>query len=185
LHELADELRLLPRDRGHQAAHDLSELELRLLAAVDEAEDADDQGEQRDEGEEDLVGDRAREERAVVVEERAEDPACGYEDAASPFGAAGAGASAFGASPFAGVASFVLPSALVSAFVSAFASGFASPPSFGLARLSVLYQPPPLNTIAGVAISLRGRLPQLGHVSSVASVYDWTCENVCPQWSQW
>jgi hypothetical protein len=151
------------------------------LGAVDEAEDADDQGEQRDEGEEDLVGDRAREERAVVVEERAEDTACGYEDAASPFGAAGAGVSAFGAATFAGVASFVVLSALVSAF----GSGFVSPPSFGLARLSVLYQPPPLNTIAGVAISLRGRLPQLGHFSSVASVYDWTCEKVCPQWSQW
>jgi hypothetical protein len=24
----------------------------------------------------------------------------------------------------------------------------------------------------------RGRLPQLGHLSSVASVYDWTAENV-------
>jgi 2-phosphosulfolactate phosphatase len=32
--------------------------------------------------------------------------------------------------------------------------------------------------IAGIAISLRGRLPQLGHFSSVASVYDWTAEKV-------
>src|SRR4029078_4238256 len=34
--------------------------------------------------------------------------------------------------------------------------GLLSPPSFCAGRLSVLYQPPPLNTIAGIAMSLRG-----------------------------
>ena len=36
-------------------------------------------------------------------------------------------------------------------------------------------------TIAGFVITLRGRLPQLGHCSSVSSVYDCTCENTWPQ----
>ena len=55
------------------------------MGSVDEAKDPDDEGEQRDEGEEDLVGDRAREERAVIGEEPADDPARRYEDAASAF----------------------------------------------------------------------------------------------------
>src|SRR5438105_1369950 len=99
LDELADEPGLLARGRGQQAANDGHELGLRALGAIDEAEDADDQGQQRDEREEDLVGDRAGEERTVVGEERADHAACRYEDAALPFGA---GASGFGLSVFAG-----------------------------------------------------------------------------------
>src|SRR4029077_19761955 len=193
LHELPDEPRLLPGGRGQQAAYDLGELELGLLRAVQEAEDADDEREQRDQREEDLVRDGAGEKQAVVGEEGTEDPARGQEDAVSPFGATGAGASLFGVSVFAGAAGFVFPSvfpsvlasALPSVLLSEAASDFGSALSFCWGRLSVLYQPPPLKTIAGVAISFRGRLPQLGHLSSVASVYDWTAENVWPQWSQW
>src|SRR5207248_10322388 len=167
--ELADQPGLLTGGGRQQSANDGHELRLCALGAIDEAEDADDQGQERDEREEDLVGDRAGEERPVVGEERADHVACRYEDAALPFGA-GAGMSDFGVSPFAGesledaaslfpsaglpwaalpspaLASPVLPSA-----------GFASPPSFCAGRISVLYQPPPLNTIAGVAMSLRGR----------------------------
>jgi hypothetical protein len=191
LHELADELRLLTRGRRQQAADDPGELQFGLLGAVDEAEDADDQREQRDEREEDLIGDRAREERAVVGEESPDDPPRDRQDAASAFDeppllvppagfASVAGfASTAGFDPAAGFrgASFC------GSFDASF--GLLSALSFCAGRLSVLYQPPPLNTIAGVAISLRGRLPQLGHFSSVASVYDWTAENVWPQWSQW
>src|SRR5438034_465366 len=132
-----------------------------------DAEAADDQGQQGDEGEEDLVGDRAGEERAVVCEERADHTACRYEDAALPFGVGAAGASAVGRSVFAGVPSFdgapllrsaVLPSAVLPSAVlpspAVPSAAFVSPPSFCAGRLSVLYQPAPLNTIAGVAISL-------------------------------
>ena len=53
-----------------------------------------------------------------------------------------------------------------------------------LPRESVLYQPEPLNTMAGGTMSLRGRFPQLGQVSSGSSLNDWTAENAWPQWSQ-
>jgi hypothetical protein len=39
-----------------------------------------------------------------------------------------------------------------------------------------LYQPDPLKTIAGEVISLRGRLPQLGHFSTGPSLYERTAE---------
>jgi hypothetical protein len=151
---------------------------LGALLAVHEPEDADDQREEGDEREEDLVRDRAGEERPIVVEERREDPARGYDDVLSPFGAAAAGASDFAVSVFAGFAAFAGSLDASPVVEGASFACDASPASLDFGRLSVLYQPPPLKTIAGVAISLRGRLPQLGHFSSVASVYDWTCENV-------
>jgi hypothetical protein len=46
-----------------------------------------------------------------------------------------------------------------------------------------LYQPEPLKTIADEVMSLRGRLPQLGHASIGLSLKDWTAENAWPQWS--
>lgn len=52
------------------------------------------------------------------------------------------------------------------------------------ARLSVLYQPDPLNTIADGVIRRRGRFPHVGHRSTGGSLYDRTTENACPQWSQ-
>jgi hypothetical protein len=186
LHELPDELRFLTRGRRQEATHDPRELELGLLGAVDEAEDADDEREQRDEREEDLIGDRAREERAVVGEESPDDPPRDRQDAASAFDAPPllvppAGFASLGcfvsAAGFASVAAFD-PAAGFSAVSFDASPALLSPPSFCAGRLSVLYQPPPLNTIAGIAISVRGRLPQLGHFSSVASVYDWTAEKV-------
>ena len=51
-------------------------------------------------------------------------------------------------------------------------------------RLSVLYQPEPLKTIAGIDMRRRGFLPQFGHFSSASSLNDWTAEKTWPQWSQ-
>jgi hypothetical protein len=186
LHELPDELRFLARGRRQQAGDDPRELELGLLGAVDEAEDADDQREQRDEREEDLVGDRAREERAVVGDESPDDPPRDRQDAASAFDAPPLLVPPAGFASVAGLASAAgfdpvsafEPAAGLSADSFDASLDLLSPPSFCAGRLSVLYQPPPLNTIAGVAMSLRGRFPQLGHRSSVASVYDWTAEKV-------
>jgi hypothetical protein len=60
-----------------------------------------------------------------------------------------------------------------------------SPLSLGAApRESVLYHPDPLNTIAGVVISLRGRSPQLGHFSTGPSLYERTAEKEWPHASQ-
>lgn len=92
---------------------------------------------------------------------------------------------------------------MVGDFVSDFVSGFASDlvsdlvsdfaPSFapgdavseaGFARESVLYQPEPLNTMAGGAMSLRGCFPQFGHVASASSLYDCSAEKAWPQCSQ-
>jgi hypothetical protein len=77
-------------------------------------------------------------------------------------------------------------SLFVSLFVSVFVSVLAgSPASLGaFPRESVLYQPEPLNTIAGVVISLRGRLPQFGHFSMGPSLNDWTAEKRWPHLSQ-
>jgi hypothetical protein len=179
LDELADEPGLLTGRGRQDGPDDLAELALGAVLAVDEAEDTDDEREERDEREEDLVGDRAGEERSIVGEEPARDLSRRYEDVVSAFddplfaSAAGFASAAFASAAF-GLASLGLPSAFASG-----AESFAA--SFCTGRLSVLYQPPPLNTMAGVAISLRGRLPQLGHFSSVSSVYDWTAENTCPQ----
>jgi hypothetical protein len=52
---------------------------------------------------------------------------------------------------------------------------------FSPGRLSVLYQPEPLKTIAGVEMRRRGFFPQLGHFSSASSLNDWTAENTWPQ----
>lgn len=51
-------------------------------------------------------------------------------------------------------------------------------------RLSLMYQPDPLNTIAGFERSRRGGLPQLGHAVSASSLKDWTALKAWPQWSQ-
>jgi len=51
-------------------------------------------------------------------------------------------------------------------------------------RLSVLYQPEPLKTIAGSAISRRGRSPQTGQCSTGGSSNERTTLNAWPQWSQ-
>lgn len=71
-------------------------------------------------------------------------------------------------------------------FVSVFVSEAEDPllSLFGLVRLSVLYQPEPLNTIAGAVKSFRGGFPQFGHAATGASVNDWTAENAWPQASQ-
>lgn len=71
-------------------------------------------------------------------------------------------------------------------FVSGFVSEVDDPllSLFGLVRLSVLYQPAPLKTIAGAVISLLGGFPQFGHVSIGDSLNVWTAENAWPQASQ-
>ena len=58
---------LLRGGRGVDVAKDLDEIALRPILAIHECEDADEQREKRDEGEEDLVCDRAGEEWAIVV----------------------------------------------------------------------------------------------------------------------
>ena len=64
---------LLLGGRGVNVAKDLDEILLGALGPVDEGEDADEQREKRDQREEDLVRDRAREERAIVVREALDD----------------------------------------------------------------------------------------------------------------
>ena len=81
LHELARDARLLRGGRGVDLAEDLDELALRAIRSVDEAEHADDEREQRNEPEEDLVGERAGEERAFVGDKPSDDPAAARERA--------------------------------------------------------------------------------------------------------
>jgi hypothetical protein len=198
LDELADELGLLRGRRRVQVADQLPELLLRELRSKSESEDADDEGKERDRGEEQLEGDRAREERAFVVPERPGDGArvadecpdrC--QDAASLFGDGLSGAfdsdlSAFLSplvSPFVSVFVSPLESPFVSVLLSPFFSALADPSDepFSAGRLSVLYQPEPLKTIAGIDRRRRGFFPQLGHFSSDSSLNDWTAENTWPQ----
>jgi len=68
--ELARDADLLSARRWVDAPQELDELALRPIGTVDEGEDTDDQGEQRDEREEELIGDAAREERALIGRER-------------------------------------------------------------------------------------------------------------------
>jgi hypothetical protein len=189
--ELARDARLLRRRGGIEVAQKLDQLLLRAVRPIDESDDTDEQREQRDQREEQLVCDRAREERAFVIPERGRDGArvadegpdpC--QDAASLFGDGLSGAFD---SDFFSVFASVLVSPFVSALVSDFVSLFLSPlvpPSsepFWAGRLSVLYQPDPLKTIAGVDNKRRGFLPQFGHFSSGSSLYDCTAENTWPQ----
>jgi hypothetical protein len=165
---------------------------LRPLRSEHESEETHDQRQQRDQGEEQLVGDRAGEERTLVGGERGDDGARvaddgpgGYQDAASLFGDGFSGAfvSVF-LSLFVSLLVSLLLSLLVSVFVSLFLSALLPPPSsdpFWAGRLSVLYQPEPLKTIAGVEIRRRGFLPQFGHFSIGSSLYDCTAENTWPQ----
>jgi len=185
--ELPRDARLLRRRGGIDIAYELDELLLRSLRTVDESEDPDDECEQRDEREEQLVGDRAREERAFVGGEGVGDGASvadegpeERQDAASLFGAGFSGAfvSAF-LSVFGSLFVSLFVSPLVSLFLSALAPVSSDP--FWAGRLSVLYQPEPLKTIAGVEMRRRGFLPQFGHFSSAASLNDWTAENTWPQ----
>jgi len=82
LHELTRDSRLLRGSRWVDLANDPDDLTLRLIRPVDECEHADDEREQRDEPEEDLVGDGAREERTIVGEEAFQNGA-GARDEAS------------------------------------------------------------------------------------------------------
>jgi hypothetical protein len=189
--ELPRDPRLLRRRRRIDVADQLDELLLRALRAIDEPEDADDESQERDGREEDLEGDCASEEGALVIKKGGGDGAgvadewperC--QDAASLFGA---GLSAAFVSDFFSVFASPLASPLVSLLASDFVSLFLSevelPESelFSAGRLSVLYQPDPLKTIAGVEMRRRGFLPQLGHFSSASSLNDWTAENTWPQ----
>src|SRR5439155_6142949 len=70
LDEVPRDARLLSGGRWVKVPQELHELALRTVGAVDEAEDADDEGEDRNEREEQLVRDAAGEERAAIVEER-------------------------------------------------------------------------------------------------------------------
>jgi hypothetical protein len=191
LDELAHDARLARCRRRIDIANELRQLLLRQLGSVDEAEDADGESGQRDQCEEDLEGDPSGEERALVGSEGGGDGAgvAGErldrdQDAASLFGAGFSDAfvsdflSLF-VSPFVSV----LVSPLASDFVSLFLSALTAPSAelLSAGRLSVLYQPDPLNTIAGAEMRRRGRLPQLGHFSSASSLNDWTAENTCPQ----
>ena len=188
--ELARDARLLRRCGWIEVAEKLDQLLLRAVRPVDESDDTDEQCEQRDQRKEELVRDRAREERAFVIPERGRDGArvaderpdpC--QDAASLFGDGLSGAfdSDF-FSVFVSLFASPLVSLLASDFVSLFLSAVELLASdFSAGRLSVLYQPEPLKTIAGVDISLRGFFPQLGHFSSGSSLYDCTAENTWPQ----
>ena len=66
---------LLRGGRGVDVANDLDQIALGAICTVDERQDADEEREKRDEREEDLVRDRAREERAVVLSEALDDRA--------------------------------------------------------------------------------------------------------------
>jgi hypothetical protein len=189
---LAHDARLLRRRRRIDAAQERTQLLLRALRSGRESEDADDQRDERDRREEKLERDGAGEEYALVIPEGRCDGArvadeCPErpQDAASLLGVGLSGA--FVSDFFSAFESAALLSLFVSVLVSDFASLFlslvelvASDP-FSAGRLSVLYQPEPLKTIAGVEIKRRGFLPQLGHFSSASSLYDWTAENTWPQ----
>src|SRR5262249_27366992 len=73
LDQVADDAQLLLRRRRIDLADELRQAAGRALVAEDEAEDTHHQREERDESEEDLVGERAREERTVIFDERARD----------------------------------------------------------------------------------------------------------------
>ncbi len=87
-------------------------------------------------------------------------------------------------SAFAGVALLSLSLSLAASddppvpLVASFAPSFADAEDD---RLSVLYHPDPLKTIAGVVMSRRGRFPQFGHAASFSSANDWTELKTCPQ----
>src|SRR5438477_1596366 len=66
LHQLASDPRFLRRRRWIHLAEELNEIALGAIRSVDKCEDADEEREQRDEREEDLVGNSAGEERAIV-----------------------------------------------------------------------------------------------------------------------
>jgi hypothetical protein len=172
----------------------LRQLLLRPLRPEDESEDADDERQDRDDREEQLEGDAAREERAFVVRERRGDgPSVAdqcpdqRQDEASLFcdGFSGAFVSDLSdlLSPFVSVLVSLLVSPLVSALASPFLSALAVPSDelLSAGRLSVLYQPEPLKTIAGIERRRRGFFPQLGHFSSASSLNDWTAEKTWPQ----
>jgi hypothetical protein len=72
---------LLRGGRGVNVAKDRDEIALRPIRAIDEGEDTDEQGEKRDEPEEDLIGDRAGEEGAIVVREALDDRAAARNSA--------------------------------------------------------------------------------------------------------
>jgi hypothetical protein len=187
LDERARDALLLRRGRRVDVADERAQLLLRALGPVDESEQADDQREQRDGREEQLERDGAREERTFVRRERGGDGSAVTEerpdrcqDAASLFGA---GLSGDFVSVF--LSAFVsdLDSVFVSLLASPFLSAAAAPSSdaFDAGRLSVLYHPDPLNTIAGVDRRRRGCFPQLGHFWSASSLNDCTAENTWPQ----
>jgi hypothetical protein len=155
--------RLLGGGRGIDIAKDLDEIVLGSVRTVREGQDADKQREERDEGKEDLVRDGAGEKRAIVCREAHDDGSAarkgaGYDDA-SLFGELFSAGFAF----VSGLASDLV-SDLLSDFVSDLVSDFVS--LFSAGRLSVLYQPEPLNTTAVGEIKRRGFLPQFGHFST-------------------
>jgi hypothetical protein len=65
--------RFLLRCRGVDIAKELDEILLGPIRAIDEGQDTDEQRKKRDEREEDLVRDGAREEGAIVVREALDD----------------------------------------------------------------------------------------------------------------
>jgi hypothetical protein len=194
LNELVDDPRLLRGGRGIKRADQLRQLLLRALRPEDKSEDADDEREDRDDREEQLERDSAREERAFVIRERrcdgtrvADQCSDQRQDAASLFGAGLSDAFVSDLpdplSPFASVLVSLFVSLLVSVLASPFLSALAAPSDelFSAGRLSVLYQPEPLKTIAGIDSRRRGFFPQFGHFSSASSLNDWTAEKTWPQ----
>ena len=75
LHELARDTGLLRARRRIDRPDYLDDLPLRSVGSIDERERTDDQREQRDEREEELIGDRRGEERTLVFDEALYDPA--------------------------------------------------------------------------------------------------------------
>jgi hypothetical protein len=65
--------RFLRGGRGIDITKELDQIALGAIGPIDERQDADEERKERDEREEDLVGDRAGEERAVVVGETLDD----------------------------------------------------------------------------------------------------------------
>jgi hypothetical protein len=192
--ELIDDLGLLRRRRGIERADQLPELLLGALGSEDESQDAGDERQDRYGREEELEGDRTGEEGTLVVSERRQDGArvadeCPDrgQDAASLFGAGLSAAFVSDlVSPFVSALVSLLESLFTSDLLSLFLSELLvlSDELFSPGRLSVLYQPDPLKTIAGIDRRRRGFLPQLGHFCSASSLNDWTAENTWPQWSQ-
>src|SRR5438309_3155720 len=73
LYQLVGDARLLGGGRGIDVAKDLDEIVLGSVRAVREGQDADEEGEERDQSKEDLVRDRAGEKRAIVCGEAHDD----------------------------------------------------------------------------------------------------------------